>query len=109
MQTGHIQTLKRLLDHGLLVKQKQAKLALSLNAANHKKVREAMIQLNGWKNRYIRLDEEGVRRTKELESLQRKMRKTSCTKEQELLQRYDSGLARRACFSEVGIQVPLDA
>ena len=79
------QTLKHLLDHGLLVKQKQAKLALSLNAANHKKVREAMMELNGWQKRYNRLDEKGVRRAKELESLQAKMR-TSSTKEQELLQ-----------------------
>ena len=80
------QTLKRLLDHGLLVKQKQAKLALSLNAANHKKVREAIMELNGWQKKYNRLDEEGVRRAKELKSLQRKMRKTSCTMEQEQLQ-----------------------
>ena len=80
------QTLKRLLDHGLLVKQKQAKFALSLNAANHKKIREAIIELNGWQKKYNRLDEEGVRRAKELKSLQAKMRTSSCTKEQELLQ-----------------------
>ena len=80
------QTLKHLLDHDLLVKQKQAKLALSLNAANHKKVREAMMELTGWQKRYNRLDEKGVSRAKELHSLQRKMRRSSCTKEQELLQ-----------------------
>ena len=80
------QTLKRLLNHGLLVKQKQAKLALSLNAANRKKVREAIMELNGWQKKYNRLDEEGVRRAKELKSLRGKMRTSSCTKEQELLQ-----------------------
>ena len=80
------QTLKHLLDHGLLVKQKQAQLALSLNAANHKEVREAVMELNGWQTKYNRLDEEGVRRAKELHSLRVKMRTSSCTKEQELLQ-----------------------
>ena len=79
------QTLKHLLDHGLLVKQKQAQLALSLNAANHKMVREAVMQLNGWQTKYSRLDEEGVCRAKELLSLRGKMRRSSCTKEQELL------------------------
>ena len=80
------QTLKHLLDHGLLVKQKQAQLALCLNAANHKKVREAVMELNGWQAKYDRLDEEGVCRAKELESLRAKMRRSSCAKEQELLQ-----------------------
>ncbi len=80
------QTLKHLLDHGLLVKQQQAQLALSLNAANHKKVREAVMELNGWQKKYNRLDEEGVCRAKELKLLQIKMRTSSCTKEQELLQ-----------------------
>ena len=80
------QTLKRLLDHGLLVKQKQAQLALSLNATNHKKVRQAVMELNGWQNKYNRLDEEGLIRAKELKSLWDKMHRSSCTKEQELLQ-----------------------
>lgn len=80
------QTLKRLLDHGLLVKQKQAQFALSLNATNQKKVREAVMELNGWQKKYNRLDEEGVCRAKELKSLLAKMRTSSCTKEQELLQ-----------------------
>ena len=79
------QTLKHLLDHGLLVKQKQAQLALSLDAANHKKVRRAVMELNGWQKKYNRLDEEGVRRAKEIMSLQGKMHRSSCTKEQELL------------------------
>ena len=79
------QTLKHLLDHGLLVKQKQAQLALSLNAANHKKVREAVMELNGWQNKYNRLDDQGACRAKELNSLRGKMRTSSCTKEQELL------------------------
>ena len=80
------ETLNHLLDHGLLVKQKQAQLALSLNAANHKKVRETVMGLNGWQNKYNRLDEEGVCRAKQLNSLRDKMRTSSCTKEQELLQ-----------------------
>ena len=80
------QTLKHLLDHGLLVKQKQARLALSLNAANHQQVREAVMNLNGWQNKYNRLDEEGVCRAKELQALQIKSRQSTCAKEQELLQ-----------------------
>eukprot|EP00434_Breviolum_minutum_P013534 symbB.v1.2.011927.t2/scaffold809.1/size160600/6 len=79
------QTMKHLLDHGLLVKQKQAQLALSLNAANHKTVREAVMELNGWQKKYNRLDEEGVRRAKELDKLRGKLRRSSCSKEQELL------------------------
>ena len=43
------------------------------------------MELNGWQKKYNRLDEEGVRRAKELKSLQAKMRTSSCTKEQELL------------------------
>ena len=80
------QTLKHLLDHGLLVKQKQAQLALSLNVANHKKVREAVMELNGWQKKYNRLDEEGLSRAKELQALQRKSSRSTCLKEQELLQ-----------------------
>ena len=80
------QTLKHLLDHGLLVKQKQARLALSLNAANHQQVREAVMNLNGWQNKYNRLDEAGLSRAKELQFLQRKSSRSTCLKEQELLQ-----------------------
>ena len=80
------QTLKHLLHHGLLVKQKQAELALSLSAASHKHVRDTVVGLNGWQNRYNRLDEEGMGRAKELKALQNKMRRSSCTAEQALLQ-----------------------
>ena len=80
------QTLKHLLDHGLSLKKKQAQLALSLNAANHQQVREAVMSLNGWQNKYNRLDEEGLSRAKELQSLQIKSRQSTCLKEQELLQ-----------------------
>ena len=80
------QTLKHLLDHGLLVKPKQARLALSLNAANHQQVREAVMNLNGWQSRYNRLDEEGLSRAKELKALQIKSSRSTCLKEQELLQ-----------------------
>lgn len=44
------------------------------------------MNLNGWQNKYSRLDEEGVCRAKELRSLRDKMHRSSCTKEQELLQ-----------------------
>ena len=80
------ETLKHLLDHGLLIKEKQARLALSLNAANHQQVREAVMNLNGWQNRYNRLDEEGVCRAKELKALRIKSSRSTCLKEQELIQ-----------------------
>ena len=80
------QTLKHLLDHGLLLKKKQAQLALSLNAVNHQQVREAVMNLNGWQKKYNRLDAEGLIRAKELHSLQIKSRQSTCLKEQELLQ-----------------------
>ena len=80
------QTLKHLLDHGLLVKQKQAQLALSLNTANHQQVREAVMNLNGWQKKYNRLDEEGLIRAKEINALQIKSSRSTCLKKQELLQ-----------------------
>ena len=80
------QTLKHLLDHGFLLKKKQAQLALSLNAANHQQVREAVMNLNGWQNKFNRLDAEGLIRAKELQSLQIKSSRSTCLKEQELLQ-----------------------
>ena len=80
------QTLKHLLDHGLLLKKKQAQLALSLNTANHRQVREAVMNLNGWQKKYNRLDAEGLIRAKELQSLQIKSSRSTCLKEQELLQ-----------------------
>ena len=80
------QTLKHLLDHGLLLKKKQAQVALSLNTANHQQVREAVMNLNGWQKKYNRLDEEGLSRAKEIKALQIKSSRSTCLKEQELLQ-----------------------
>eukprot|EP00438_Fugacium_kawagutii_P035855 Skav205423 [mRNA] locus=scaffold582:302356:303321:- [translate_table: standard] len=80
------QTLSCLLNHGLLVKRKQAELALSVSSENYRQVREAVFSLNGWQNRYHRLDEEGIKRAKQILALQYKSRRESCAKEWKLLQ-----------------------
>ena len=66
-------TLEYLLNSGVRVKRKQAELALSLHSDNYKEVRQAMFQFKGWQGRYSRLDDEGVKRSKEITRLQRRM------------------------------------
>ena len=78
-------TLQRLLDAGIDLKQKQAALALSLMADNHKQVREDMLALNGLQNKYKRLDDEGIKRAKEIRRLGQSWNRAS-SQERELLQ-----------------------
>ena len=66
-------TLEYLLNSGVRVKRKQAELALSLHSDNYKEVRQAMFQFKGWQGRYRRLDDEGMKRSKEIIRLQRRM------------------------------------
>lgn len=66
-------TLEYLLISGLRVKKKQAELALSLHSDNYKEVRQAMFQFKGWQGRYSRLDDEGVKRSKEITRLRKRM------------------------------------
>lgn len=66
-------TLEYLLISGLRVKKQQSELALSLHSGNHKEVRQAMFQFKGWQGRYHRLDDEGMKRSKEIIRLQRRM------------------------------------
>ena len=80
------QTLEHMLDAGLLVKQKQAELALSLTASNKREVRNAVSELNGLQNRYNRLDEDGIERSMQLQRLYQKLRKTGCQQKVGLLQ-----------------------
>ena len=68
------QTLKLLLENCLLVKRKQAELALSLTGENHLEIREAISSLNGWQGRYKRLDTEGITRAQEIKRLQQRLR-----------------------------------
>ena len=63
-------TLEYLLNSGLRVKKQQAELALSLHSDSYKEVRQAMFQFKGWQGRYSRLDDEGVKRSKEIHRLQ---------------------------------------
>ena len=66
-------TLELLLAHGLLVKQKQANLALSLSAENHLQIRDAISSLNGLQGRYTRLDSDGIARAREIKRLQNRL------------------------------------
>ena len=79
-------TLERLLKNGLLVKKKQAELALSITSKNYRQVREAIMSHNGWHQRYRRLDEEGLDRAKEIQVLQRNLLRLSCTEKSQLLE-----------------------
>ena len=79
-------TLQHLLDGGLEVKQRQATLALSLTLGNHKQVRNKVIALNGLQKRYDVLDDAGIDRAKQIQSLSHKCRRASSKQESELLQ-----------------------
>ena len=67
-------TLELLLANGLLVKRKQAELALSLTAENHLEIRDAISSLSGLQGRYQRLDADGIARTREIQRLQQRLR-----------------------------------
>ena len=69
-----MQTLQLLLAHGLLVKRKQAQLALSLSVENHQQIRDAISALNGLQGRYQRLDSAGITRAREIQTLQKRLR-----------------------------------
>ena len=66
-------TLEQLLANGLLVKRKQAELALSLTAENQLCIREAISSLNGLQGHYKRLDSDGVVRAREIQRLQTRL------------------------------------
>ena len=68
-------TLEQLLANGLLVKPKQAELALSLTEENHLQIRDAISSLSGLQGRYQRLDSAGVARAQELKRLQMRLRR----------------------------------
>ena len=70
-----MQTLQLLLAHGLLVKRKQAELALSLTAENHRQIRDAISSLNGLQGRYQRLDTDGVARAREIQTVQKRLQR----------------------------------
>lgn len=71
------QSLKMMLQNGLLVKKDQAELALTLTASNHVHVREVLSSLKGYQNRYRRLDEAGMDRSKQIHKLAIRLHSTS--------------------------------
>ena len=80
-------TLEYLLNSGLRVKKQQSELALSLHSNNYKEVRQAMFQFKGWQGRYSRLDDEGMKRSKEIRRLQEKLRRGQTKEQSPLLSR----------------------
>ena len=66
-------TLELLLANGLLVKRKQAELALRLSAENRLKNRDAISSLKGLQGRYQRLDTDNIPRAKEIARLQTRL------------------------------------
>ena len=85
-------TLRHLLDAGLDLKQSQAALAVSLEADNHKQVREHMFSLNGFNSKYRRLDDAGIERAKQINSVRKQFNRASSQQERELLQAKLEGL-----------------
>ena len=83
------QTLKLLLANGLLVKPKQAELALSLTAENHLQIRDAISSLSGLQGRYQRLDSAGVARAQEIQRLQRRLYRLTGPEHASLLSHLD--------------------
>ena len=71
------QTLELLLANGLLVKRKQAELALTLSADNQLQIRAAISSLNGLQGRYKRLDSAGVARAREIRRVQCRVHRLS--------------------------------
>ena len=63
----------------------QAELGLTISRDNYKEVRQAIAGLNGWQARYRRLDEAGIERAKEIQTLQIRSYRTSCPQKLELL------------------------
>ena len=90
LQCSHILTCKRMLKHllqnGLSVKRQQAKIALELTSSNRQKIRDELFLLTGWQKRYIRLDEAGCLRAKEIERLRRKWHSARCDEKRKQLE-----------------------
>ena len=83
------QTLELLIGNGLLVKVRQAELALTLSAENHLNVREEVSSLNGWQGRYGRLDTDGIARAREIKRLQNRLLRLAGTEHALLLSQLD--------------------
>ena len=83
------QTLKLLLANGLLVKRKQAELALSLTVENHLHIRDTISSLGGLQGRYKRLDSAGVARTREIRRVQDRLRHISGPERPTMLSQVD--------------------
>ena len=94
------QTLQCLSDAGLRVKKHQAQLALSITPNTHQHIRKAILDLNGWQNRYDRLDEKGVGRAKEIQALQRQSYRGPCT-EKDVLRVKIQGLQEEHVFQKL--------
>ena len=70
-------TLELLLASGLLVKAKQAELALKLSAENHLEIRDAISSLKELQGRYQRLNTDGIARARKIQRLQDRLRHIS--------------------------------
>ena len=82
-------TLEQLHANGLLVKRKQAELALSLAAENHLQIRDAIPSLKGLQGGYQRLDFAGVTRAQEIKRLQTRLRQLAGPERASLLSQLD--------------------
>ena len=80
------QTLERLLNAGLCVKQEQAELALSIASENRWQIREAISQLKGHQCRYLRHDIEGLDLAKQITKLRGRLKRATCKHAKESLE-----------------------
>lgn len=79
-------TLKHLLQNGLSVKRQQAKIALELTPSNRQKIRDELFLLTGRQSRYIRLDEAGCLRAREIMKFQVQWHQSRCAEKRKQLE-----------------------
>ena len=82
LQCWHLETckltLKHLLQNGLSVKGQQAEIALELSPSNRQTIRDKLFCLTGRQGRYVRLDEAGCLRAKEIKKFRGQWHKSRC-------------------------------
>lgn len=78
--------LQRLLSSGLLAKRQAAEIALTLTQDNHLDLREQLSKAKGNQGRYLRLDDAGCRRARDIFNLNRSMHQHRCRGNQDTAQ-----------------------
>ena len=87
--------LQQLLANGLQQKREQANLARDLTSQNHVEIRDALFQLVGQQSRYKRLDSMGMEMSKQINSVQDRLRSKTVQAERATLEEELSSLKKK--------------